>query len=41
LGTAIDTLPMTHLAIWQAIDAARQRRPEAEGRALASFPKRP
>ena len=40
LGTAIDTLPMTHLAIWQAIAAVRQR-PETGGRALASFPKHP
>jgi 2-furoyl-CoA dehydrogenase large subunit len=26
VGASIDTLPMTHLAIWKAIDAARQRR---------------
>jgi len=33
LSAAIDTLPMTHLAIWKAIDAARQGHPELSSRA--------
>jgi len=28
LGASIDSLPMSHLAIWKAIDAARKRHPE-------------